>query len=145
VAVYGDDEEYGDVFPRLGERNGADAQRKELCEKLIRRLGLLTSRKEPLSVCVEVFKVTRRDGRDIRRSCGKYRIMLPFRPMTAEEYEAEMAALLVELPDAFHAYIRSEAYAQGHSGGLEEVILLATNMVAALKPYVTDYAAALRK
>ncbi len=88
VAVFGDQEEYGDFDSRDGWRL------KELAEQLVRRLKLTTPRKCPQQVFVTIFKLKTKDGKLDRHKIQTFDIMPCIESITKDEFNQELAEIL---------------------------------------------------
>lgn len=113
-------------------------------EEAVRKLGFATSRKSPEKVKVQVCTLTIERGKMVKTPGQTLMVMPPYKAMTEEEFEEELAALLADLPPAFHPFVREKSWDDGHSAGLEEVITLARNLICGLKPCVDNYTKELR-
>ena len=92
----------------------------------------------------EVCELVIRDGKLDRRPCGTKEIMPFLERMTENEYDAEIAEQLSELPEAFHGFVKNHAYDHGHSSGFEEMIGIANELISNLVPCVKEFRTQLR-
>lgn len=104
----------------------------------VRQLGIRTPRKNPQPVKVTVF-TQRLERGDIKETPHKLEVVPYLERMTDTEYKEEMDELLKPLPPEFHAFVRGQAYDQGHSSGYEEVVSIAQGLVHDLEPCVMAY------
>lgn len=143
VAVFGSEEEFGEFDPVVAHNRDNEAaiwsEKKNLCQQLVRRLGLKTSRKEPKTVKVSVFSLHIIKGKLERRGAGNFDIDLPLERMTSDEYNAEMDETLAEIPEEFRSFVRESSYERGHSAGYEQVVSIAHEMVFGLKPCIEAF------
>ncbi len=101
-------------------------------EHAARAFNLTTSRANPQQVKLKVYRLDIEKGVLVRQFVGEESVMPYLEKMTQAEYDQEMASLLEELPIAFHNFVNREAWDQGHSSGLEEVINIAGRLVYGL-------------
>lgn len=133
-------QQYVAVLPD-GTEFFADAEDgNEVCEQAVRKAGLTTPRANRQKVKVGLFQLVIRDGKLDRRPCGTKEIMPFLERMTENEYDAEIAEQLSELPEAFHGFVKNHAYEHGHSSGFEEMIGRAEDLISNLVPCVKEYA-----
>ena len=138
VAVFGNEEEFGEFDPVVLSRDH-EWEKKNLCQQLVRRLGLTTARKYPKKIKVFVFRLEIIKGKLERRGRQAYDIDLPLERMTADEYNADMEEELKDIPEEFRSYVSNESYDRGHSAGYEEVLSIAKEMIYNLKPCIENY------
>jgi len=137
-------QQYVAVLPD-GTEFFADAEDgNDVCEQAVRKAGLTTPRANRQKVKVGLFQLVIRDGKLDRRPCGTKEVMPFLERMTENEYDAEIAEQLSELPEAFHGFVRNHAYEHGHSSGFEEMIGIANELISNLVPCVKEYAINLR-
>jgi len=137
-------QQYVAVLPD-GTEFFADAEDgNDVCEQAVRKAGLTTPRANRQKVKVGLFQLVIRDGKLDRRPCGTKEVMPFLERMTENEYDAEIAEQLSELPEAFHGFVRNHAYEHGHSSGFEEMIGIANELISNLVPCVKEYAIYLR-
>ena len=137
VAVLGDEEEFGEFSTDRELEH--EWNMKNLCGKLVRRIGLTTNRKEPKKAKVSVFRLCIVQGKLERRSAGSYEIDVPVKRMTSDEYNVAFQEILDEIPEEFWPFIRDTAYQRGHSSGHDEVISIAQEMMHDLKPCIEAF------
>jgi hypothetical protein len=133
-------QQYVAVLPD-GTEFFADAEDgNDVCEQAVRKAGLTTPRAKRQKVKVGLFQLFIRDGKLDRRPCGTKEVMPYLERMTENEYDAEIAEQLSELPESFHGFVRNHAYEHGHSSGLEEMLNIASELISNLAPCVKEYA-----
>lgn len=113
-------------------RYKGDFEFHQVCSRAVAKQNMTTSRKNPESWSVGLFKLTIKDGQLVRSKIGTYEIQLPLAPMTVGEYNAELDELLEQIPTEFHGFVSSSAYERGHSAGYEEVLGIARTLVSDL-------------
>lgn len=125
---------------------GFAAKLKEAAEAYVRKCGIHSSRKDPVTVSVrwQTYKPVNGSLQPSNRE-QLCEVMPPLAPMTEEEFAEEQAALLKDIPEAFHSWASVTAYEDGHSAGMEEVICLLRNLVSGIKPAIAAYRAELTK
>lgn len=112
---------------------------KRICEDAVRAKKITTSRKNPQKILVELQSVEIIRGEQKRRNVGTFEIMPLCPTMTQDEYNAEIAEAVSDLPLEFQEFVRGIAWDQGHSAGYEEVVSIAKDIAGDLKPYVESY------
>jgi hypothetical protein len=65
--------------------------------------------------------------------------------MTDAEYKAEMVRMLLDVPKAFRGFIEQNAWDHGHSSGYEEVINIASSLIADLVGPIKDFEKEIRQ
>lgn len=111
----------------------------------VRSAGMTANRQNPAPVSVRVLRLTAENGQAVRRSLQVINVTPPLERMTESEYDQVMLKILNELPKEFHSFVSGQAWDEGHSAGLEEVVLIADGLAGDLKPAVEAYAEALQQ
>jgi hypothetical protein len=128
---FGENNEKNQFFKATGLEN--------ICEQAVRKAKLTTPRKEPKPVKVELLRLEINEGKLVRVPVGTYNIIPSKERMTDEEYETELSEMLETIPEAFRKFVRTKAYDDGHSSGLEECLNIAESLVSDLIPCIREY------
>lgn len=102
-------------------------------QQLVRRIGVAVHRSKPEDVKVKIERFYVKNGELQQAVCYTITESLPFLPLTADEYEQEMAALLDGLPEKTAAFIRNKAYEDHHSSGYESVLNAADDLLEEMR------------
>ena len=106
---------------------------------VVYKAGLTTSHDNPQRAIVKVYELTIVNGEIKRNFIKTCDVELPFAKLTEAEYEAKLEYILVWLPPAFRSFVSSQAWERGHSGGYEEVLLIADDLTDGLKVAIMEY------
>lgn len=139
VATLPDGTEYFEKYAPWGRDRLDMTDYLHVAENAVRHAGLTTSRADPQPIPISVQRLHIEKGKLIRDQGHFLLAVPPLRPMTEEEFETEMTGALKELPKAFHNFVRSWAWGQGHSAGYEEVLLLAREFVDGINGALVNY------
>jgi hypothetical protein len=112
---------------------------KLLAHTAIQKAKITTSRFNPKPYAVEVCKLIIKLGNVEKSLIGTVDVTPPFAPMTDMEYKSEMAKILLDVPASFRGFVEQDAWDRGHSSGYEEVINIASSLVADLKPAIKAF------
>lgn len=138
VAVWPSGMEYfGEVDTSLLTR--MERQYQRVVDDGIPHARIPNTTRKPRIVPVEVYKLEIQHGRQSRVLQGVYSATVPPCPMDQSEYDVRLTVILAELPEAFRGWAASEAYSRGYSGGYEEVLSIAEDMVSNLKCCLRNY------
>lgn len=110
-----------------------------LCEDAARRYDYKTSRRNPKEITCDVHKLVVENGNITQQPYTKIAIVPQTEELTRFEFEKEFNELVKQLPKAFHSFVEQESYDRGHSAGYEEVLSIAQDLVAGLKPAIAQY------
>ncbi len=117
-----------------------DGDAPHAAELACRQSGVTSHRRaEPTVLAIAVHKITLKGGQSVRGPKNVYKISAPLARMTREDYDIEMKDALECLPEEFAAWVSMEANDRGHSSGMEEVVLIATNMAYDLSKTIDGY------
>lgn len=112
----------------------------QAAEMACRQSGITSHRRaEPTVLAIAVYAITLKGGQSVRWPKNVYMINAPLARMTREDYDIEMKEALSGLPEEFASWVSFEANERGHSVGMEEVVLIATNMAYDLSKVVAAY------
>lgn len=137
VAILPDGREYFADLRKYGNNSRFDYE--QAARDAVRKYELTTPRKNPQTVDVKVCGLSIKEGK-LERSTGcTFKITPPLERMTEEEYTTEMKAILDTIPESFRSFVSIYSYEHGHSAGYEEIILIANNLVNALKPCIEEF------
>ncbi len=131
-------EQFEDVIPLKGSRLH-HTEYQSFAERAVSKAGLTTSRSNPTAVEVRVHQVTLQKGQAIRSPGSVLKVIPPLDRMTDVEFNEEMVALLRQLPEEFWPFIRGWSDDHGHSSGMEEVVSIAEDLVANLRPAIFKF------
>jgi hypothetical protein len=110
-------------------------------ERIIRKSGYTTPRKNPKMLLVNVYSLCAKDGKRIltRSHHSNFEIYPPLARMTEDEFNEEQEKLLKDIPKEFHGAFPGVAWDNGHSAGLEEVISVLSDLISNFKQPIEDY------
>ena len=108
-------------------------------ERIIRESKITTPRKNPKMLLVNVFSLCPKDGKLARKHHSNFEIYPPLSLMTPDEFKEEQDKLLKDIPKEFHGAFSGVAWDNGHSAGLEEVILVLSDLISNFKQSIEDY------
>lgn len=137
IVVFEDESEYLEWLSP--SRYLAQKTALNICEDAVRTKKLVTNRKNPQKVAVELFAAEVINGELERRKVGRYEVMPPFEPMNEEEYNEELAKAIENLPLEFRNYVSRASWERGHSAGYEEVVNIAQEMAYDLSQCIQQY------
>lgn len=111
----------------------------DLVDKAVRAYGIKNYRSNPVEVNVNIYRLLIKNGEMNRVLVKVVTISPPFEAMTQKEFDAEMESVVSEIPVEFHDFVSAYAWMKGHSSGFEEVLSIASELVARLADPITAY------
>ena len=134
LAKYRDCEVSGELIGRN------DSQGKEkLANEVIRRARILNRPDDFTPVEIDFYPIIVVNGMLERDKPFQYSIIPPQRERNEEEFERKQAQILENLPKAFHSFVSSYAWDQGHAHGYNEVLIHLETLVDGLVPAIKEY------
>lgn len=103
---------------------------RELGDEAVRSWGMTTPYGKIKAIELKIFRVTVKEGKLHNRYLCSLNVDLPFDRMTEAQYDEEKSTILTEVPDEFREWLAQEAYDDGHSSGMEEVISILRSRVS---------------
>ncbi len=112
--------------------------------QIVNNAGIRTDRRgTPIKIKYHQLVI---NGIQLQRSPPSHCDVVPYPArMTDEEFEAEQADLLKDIPPEFHSALRMVAYENGHSAGMEECITELRPLVNMLKAALPAYTARIQE
>jgi hypothetical protein len=135
VAILPDGKEYFEDI--INSEHFWDRTLDQVGKNAVRKAGLTTSRKNPVKVSVDFFKLEIKDGKLNRVKVKTLPITPDLNPMTKDEFIQEIEDVLSGIPEEFHSFVSTEYNERG--SGYEEQVGVARDIVQILAPCVWKY------
>lgn len=130
-------EEYFEAYPTFPPDSNDYIKSKLF--GIVERHGILSSRKNPKMLLVNVYSLRAKDRKLTRSHHSNFEIYPPLSLITPYEFNEEQDKLLKDIPKEFHRAFSGVAWNNGHSAGLEEVILVLSDLIFKFTQPIKDY------
>jgi hypothetical protein len=121
-----DHEWHGEIDLDAQSRDGAIAA---LTKTAVSNWNMTTPWGATKSIELKIYRLFAHSGEMRKEFIRTFHAPLPFAPITDDQYHAEKANILEGVPPEFGNWLTDEAYEEGHSAGMEEVLSLLRSSV----------------
>lgn len=118
---------------------GSSMAQEEIAREAVRKAGITIHRKAKQEIEVVIFELTIKEGVLKETRVTSKKVIPPFLPMTAEEFEEELLDILVSLPVDFKRFVREQTQDRGDS--FEGRLDIARDMTYGLEKAIKDFTA----
>lgn len=108
-------------------------------EQAVFHFGIKSPRSNPIDIKVKIYRLDVKKGKLERTLYGSVDVRPCLEPMTQQEFDTEIESVVSEIPAEFHNFIKSYAWMEGHSSGFENVLCIASELVARLADPIKAY------